>query len=99
MTHTDTPSPVESKTRAELIREYSANLMSADEIAILVGMTADERRRFVSGVRNKAEDEETMAYYRGRLQTKNDLHKIVILLAVKGSPAAQPMADRYLIEQ
>ena len=39
------------------------------------------------------------SYHQGRLQTKLNLRKTVIKLAVAGSPAAEPLADKYMKEQ
>ena len=39
------------------------------------------------------------AYQRGRLTTKYELRRTVIKLAKAGSPAAEPLADKYLTEQ
>lgn len=96
---TPTPSPSGNKSRQDLIREYSEALLSADEISILLGMTDDEHRHFIRAVREKLHEPDVVAYYQGRLKTKYELHKMVITLAVKGSPAAQPIAERYLSEQ
>ena len=73
--------------------------MSPDEISILVGMSEDEKRHFVRAIKDKLPEEDVIAYLQGRLKTKYALHKMVITLAIKGSPAAQPIAERYLNEQ
>lgn len=93
-----TPSPADSTSREDQIRELAKNLMPADDIALLVGMDVDERRHFVRAVRERLDEPYAIAYHQGRLATKNELHKTVVLLAVKGSPAAQPMAEHYLLD-
>ena len=73
--------------------------MSPDEISILLDMDDADRRHFIRAIREQMHEPDSIAYYQGRLKTKYELHKMVITLAIKGSPAAQPIADRYLSEQ
>lgn len=94
-----TPQSDSPKTRQDYIREYSEALMSPDEISILLNMDEDDKRHFLRAIREKMHEDDAIAYYQGRLKTKYELHKMVITLAIKGSPAAQPIADRYLSEQ
>lgn len=81
------------------IEDMAAALLPADEIAILLGLAADERDAFVEMCRNHRSSNVYEAYHRGRLTTKYELRKTVIRLAKAGSPAAEPLADAYLKEQ
>lgn len=81
------------------VREMSAALLPPSEIAILLGLTADERDEFVEVCKNHRQSDIYMAYQQGRLETKYELRRTVIRLAKAGSPAAEPLADAYLREQ
>lgn len=81
-----------------LIKEYAAALIPANEIGILLNFDADGRRKFEEIVKNHTSSPIYDAFHKGRLQTKYELRKIVIKLAKNGSPAAQPIAEKYLLE-
>ena len=49
--------------------------------------------------KNHTRSEVYAAYQKGRLTTKHELRRTVIRLAKAGSPAAEPLADKYLKEQ
>ena len=82
-----------------LVKEYAAALLPANEIAILLDFDTDGRRAFDEIVKNHTSSPIYKAFHQGRLQTKFELRKIIIKLAKNGSPAAQPIAEKYLIEQ
>ncbi len=76
----------------------AAALLPPDEIAILLGLSAEARKEFVELCRNHVSSDVYAAYHRGRLTTKYELRKTVIRLAKAGSPAAEPLADSYMKE-
>lgn len=80
------------------ITDMAMALMPAREVAVLVGMTAEESESFIYALKNEYELPVVTAYRKGRLQTKLYLRKKVVAFAIKGSPAAQPLADSYLKE-
>ena len=83
----------------QTIKEMSAALMPPSEIAILLTIPADQRDYFCDICKNHQQSNIYTAYHQGRLQTKLSLRKTVIKLAVAGSPAAEPLADKYMKEQ
>ncbi|WP_291528587.1 hypothetical protein [Bacteroides sp. UBA939] len=83
----------------ERVRSMSAALMPPPEIAILLDIPADERDYFCDICKNHRQSSIYNAYHQGRLQTKYELRQTVIKLAKAGSPAAEPLADKYMREQ
>ena len=81
------------------IKEMAAALLPPAEIAILISLPAGERSYFCDICRNHHHSPIYEAYQQGRLQTKVELRKTVIKLAKAGSPAAEPLADKYMKEQ
>lgn len=81
------------------IREMSAALLPPMEIAILLNIDADQRDYFCDICKNHKSTAIYNAYNQGRLQTKYELRRTVIKLAKAGSPAAEPLADKYMREQ
>lgn len=81
------------------VEEMSAALLPAGEIALLLNLTAQERSTFEEVVKTHTNSAEYMAFHRGRLTTKFELRKTVIKLAKHGSPAAEPIAEKYIREQ
>lgn len=77
----------------------SLTLLPPSEIAILIRIDADQRDLFCEICKNHTSSDIYTAYHRGRLQTKYELRKTVIKLAKAGSPAAEPLADKYMKEQ
>ena len=69
--------------------------MSPTEIAILL---KQDVAKFVYQATKKTDSEIYIAYQRGRLNTKLELRKKVIMLAKAGSPQAEMLADKYLID-
>ena len=76
------------------IEEMAQALMTPEEIAVLLGL---DTRKFVYQVQKK-ESEEFKAYNKGRLLTKLELRRKVIMLAKASSPQAEVLADKYLID-
>ena len=81
------------------IKEMSAALLPPAEISILLDLPVDQRDYFCDICKNHRNSPIYTAYHQGRLQTKLNLRKTVIKLAVAGSPAAEPLADKYMKEQ
>lgn len=94
------PCPIPlSDEQLRQVEELSAALLPPQEIAILVGIAADQRDLFCEICKTHTASALYTAYQRGRLTTKYELRKTVIKLAKAGSPAAEPLADKYLKEQ
>lgn len=81
------------------LEEYAASLLSPKEIAILLGIDPDVRQMFVTKCLRSEGSQEYEAYHKGRLTTKLALRRNIIKLAKAGSPAAEPLAEKYLAEQ
>ena len=81
------------------LEELSAALLPASEIAILLDLDAEQQLAFVDVCKNHTASPVYHAYQKGRLTTKFELRKTVIKLAKAGSPAAEPLADKYLKDQ
>lgn len=81
------------------ITEMSAALLPSSEIAILLDIPAEQHNLFCDVCKNHRHSPIYSAYHKGRLQTKLNLRKTVIKLAIAGSPAAEPLADKYIKEQ
>lgn len=81
------------------IRNMSAALLPPAEIAILLDIPAEQREYFCEICKNHRQTSIYNAYHQGRLQTKYELRQTVIKLAKAGSPAAEPLADKYMREQ
>lgn len=81
------------------VEEMAAALLPSDEIGILLNLSAKERNSFNEIVKTHTSSPVYMAFHRGRLTTKFELRKTVIKLAKHGSPAAEPIAEKYIREQ
>lgn len=81
------------------IEELSAALLTPAEISILLNIPVGERKLFVIRCRSHQESPEYEAFQRGRLTTKLQLRQNIIKLAKAGSPAAEPLAEKFLQEQ
>jgi hypothetical protein len=81
------------------LHEYAAALLSPAEIAILMDIAPEDRSAFCIRCRDRVGDPLYETFYHGRLTTKLELRQNVIKLAKAGSPAAEPLAERYLYEQ
>ncbi len=82
-----------------LLKEYAEALMPPSEIAILLGIPISDRKTFVFNCKNTPGSIEYEAFQAGRLATKLSLRKTVVKLAIAGSPAAEPLADKFITEQ
>ena len=81
------------------IEDMAAALLPAAEIAILLNLPAENRKIFEEIVKTHVNSPVYLAFHKGRLTTKYELRKIIIKLAKNGSPAAEPIADKYIREQ
>lgn len=81
------------------LKELSAALLTPFEIAIILNIPPGERKAFCTRCRSQEGTPEYEAYYSGRLTTKLELRKNIIKLAKAGSPAAEPLAERFMHEQ
>lgn len=77
------------------VREYAGLFLSYEEIALLIDVNYDE---FVRAVRNRKSDV-YRAYLLGRTESKVDIRRNVINLAKKGSPQAEELAEKYMMDQ
>lgn len=78
------------------IEDMSSCLMSPGEIALFIDYPVDSFKHIIN---HKKTDPIYIAFQKGRIKTKLELHRIVIKLAHKGSPQAEQLADKYLKEQ
>ena len=81
------------------IRNMSAALLPPAEIAILLDIPVEQREYFCDICKNHRQTSIYNTYHQGKLQTKYELRQTVIRLAKAGSPAAEPLADKYMREQ
>lgn len=81
--------------RLALMERYGHALMKPADIAILLDIPADEKDVFCQSL-SDSDTPEARAYRKGVANAKLELHENVVKLAVKGSPAAQPIANLYL---
>ncbi len=88
-----------NKEELEQLEEMAAALMPASEIAILMNIEVEKRPRFIDQCKNHKSTAVYTAYQRGRLTTKLELRKTVVKLAKAGSPAAEPLAIKFITEQ
>lgn len=81
------------------LEEMSAALLPPSEIAILMDIPAEQRDLFCEVCKTHKTSPIYSAYQKGKLRTKYELRKTVVKLAKAGSPAAEPLADKYMVEQ
>ena len=81
------------------LEEMSSALLPPSEIAILINIPADQRGLFCEICKTRKLSPIYSAYQKGKLKTKYELRKTVVKLAKAGSPAAEPLADKYILEQ
>lgn len=86
-------------SQLEELEDMSSALLPPIEIAILLGIDSSDRKLFCECCKNHEDSSIYYAYQKGKLKTKYELRKTVVKLAKAGSPAAEPLADKYLIEQ
>lgn len=83
----------------EQLEEYAAALMSITEIAILMDIPTPVRTQFKVLCRQVDTSPLYKAFHKGRLTTKLELRRNIIKLAKAGSPAAEPLAIKFINEQ
>ena len=88
-----------TESQLQELEDMASALLPPNEIAILLGIDSCDRKLFCESCKNHENSLIYLAYQKGKLKTKYDLRKMVIKLAKAGSPAAEPLADKYLIEQ
>ncbi len=81
------------------IEEMAAALMPPSDIAILINIEPSQRKKFISICKTHQESPIYNAYQRGKLKTKYELRQTVVKLAKAGSPAAEPLAEKFIREQ
>lgn len=81
------------------IEEMAAAFMPPAEIAILISIPSDRRDLFIEICKSHKSSDIYLYYQRGKLTSKYELRKTVVKLAKAGSPAAEPLADKYILEQ
>lgn len=81
------------------VEEMSAALLPPSEIAILINISVEQRDLFCEVCKTHKSSPLYTAYHRGKLKTKYELRKTIVKLAKAGSPAAEPLADKYMQEQ
>ena len=91
-------SKYETEEALASVADMAKALMSVREVAVLMDMSVREAEDFVYAVKNDFDIPIVKSYKKGRLATKLELRKKVVSFAIKGSPAAQPLADDYLKE-
>ena len=87
-----------STEKLKIIEEYSEALLSPSEIAVLIDVEYNDQSLFCDMCINHRRTGVYQAYQKGKLKTKFELRKTVIKLAKAGSPAAEPLVDKYLKE-
>lgn len=83
----------------EQLKEYAAALMSITEIAILLDIPPVARTQFKVMCKEDMDSPLYDAFHKGRLTTKLELRRNIIKLAKAGSPAAEPLAIKFINEQ
>lgn len=81
------------------VEELAAALLPPFEIAILMDIHPECRDLFVQVCKSHKASPLYAAYHKGKLTTKLELRKTVIKLAKAGSPAAEPLAEKFIKEQ
>lgn len=79
----------------KLMARYGCALMSPKDIATLLAVPSSELPVFCQKLK-ESDSPEALAYRSGIARAKLDLHENIVKLAVKGSPAAQPLADSFI---
>ena len=81
------------------VEEMSAALLPPNEIAILLKLDFSIRKLFCEVCKSHVQSPIYEAYQCGKLTTKLELRRTVVKLAKAGSPAAEPLAEKYIKEQ
>lgn len=74
---------------------YGYALLKPSDIAALLDIPAESVEQFCFDLK-EGSSENARLYRKGIARAKMELHENVVRLAVKGSPAAQPLADSFL---
>lgn len=88
-----------NQEKIEQLEEYSAALMNIGEIAILLDIDPDKRSLFHVKCTQDTASAIYKAFHKGRLTTKLELRQNIIKLAKAGSPAAEPLAIKFINQQ
>lgn len=83
----------------EQLEEYAAALMNVSEIAILMDIPTNKLTQFRVMCTQDRNSPIYKSFHRGRLTTKLELRRNIIKLAKAGSPAAEPLAIKFINEQ
>lgn len=78
------------------IEDMSSCLMSPSEIALSVDI---QLSKFMHILKHKHDHPIYIAFQKGRIKTKLDVHRMVISLAKRGSPQAEQLTERFLRNQ
>ena len=84
-----------TKEELEMIEEYAENLLSINEIAILINKDPDELRQDI----HHRDLPVSKAYNLGKMKTILELRKQEIQLAKLGSTVAIELTDKHILEQ
>lgn len=88
-----------SEEQLNLIEDMAKALLPPCDIAILIDIPQDQENLFIQQCKEHKETQIYRAYQRGRLSTKLALRKTIVKLAIAGSPAAEPLANKFISEQ
>ena len=89
---------VDNYTQAdlELLTKYAQALMKPYECAILLDVPVNDQEQFLQVLANHKHHELHLAYIKGVLLTKAELHEKLVQLSKAGSPAAQPIVLKLI---
>jgi len=85
-----------TQTDLELLTKYAQALMSPYECAILLDVPVSDHERFIQVLTKHKNNELYLAYTKGVLLTKVELHEKLVQLSKAGYPAAQPIVLRLI---
>ena len=80
------------------LEEMAAALMPPADIAILLQIPYGKHDLFVQICKSHKSTVIYETYQRGKLTTKLKLRSTVVKLAIAGSPAAEPLAQKFIKE-
>lgn len=81
------------------LEEMSAALMPPSDIAILLDIPHDQQELFIQICKSHKQTVIYQKYHKGKLSTKLALRQTIVKLAKAGSPAAEPIAQKFIREQ
>ena len=85
-----------TEEQLNIIDDMASCLMSPGEIALTVGI---EPKLFNHILDYEKKSPIYIAFHKGRIRTKLEIHRMVVKLAQKGSPQAELLAEKYIKEQ